>query len=104
MATIKLKNLVQLDEKKQAIATSENTNITLHFDDSFKQVGDNGTPELSFVISMSSVGGKEFYREAGDREEAQKMLEAIRMELRRALRKFDKRVGYIADKYKLHTR
>jgi hypothetical protein len=104
MATIKLKPLVQLDEKKQAIATSENTNITLHFDDSYKQVGDNGTPELSFVISMSSVGGKEFYREAGDKEEAQKMTEAIRLEFRRALRRFDKRVANIVDKYKLQTR
>ncbi len=104
MARIKLKNLVQLDEKKQAIATSEKTNITLHFDDGFKQVGENGTPELNFVISMSSVGGKEYFREVGDKEEAQRMLEAIRLEFRRALRKFDKRVAHVVDKYKLHTR
>lgn len=104
MDRIKLKSLVKLNEKKQAIATSEATNITLHFDDSFKEVGENGSPELSFTISMSSVGGKEYMREAGDKEEAKRMLEAIRLELRRAMRKFDKRVAYIVDKYKLQSR
>jgi hypothetical protein len=109
MSRIKLKSLVQkeevqLDEKKQAIASSGATNITLHFDDGFKEVGEDGTPEMSFTISMSSVGGKEYFRGVGDREEAQKMLEAIKLELRRTMRKFDKRVGYIVEKYKLQSR
>lgn len=53
---------------------------------------------------MSSTGGKEFFRGVGDSEEAEKISEAIKLELRRALRKFDKRVQMIVDEYHLQTR
>ena len=101
---MKLKSLININEKKESIATSPTTNITLHYDKGFKNVGENGTPELSFTISMSSTGGKEFFRGVGDSEEAEKLSEAIKLELRRALRKFDKRVQMIVDEYKLQTR
>jgi hypothetical protein len=101
---MKLKSLININEKKESIATSPSTNITLHYDKGFKNVGENGTPELSFTISMSSTGGKEFFRGVGDSEEAEKLSEAIKLELRRALRKFDKRVQMIVDEYKLQTR
>lgn len=101
---MKLKSLININEKKESIATSPSTNITLHYDKGFKNVGENGTPELSFTISMSSTGGKEFFRGVSDSEEAEKLSEAIKLELRRALRKFDKRVQMIVDEYKLQTR
>lgn len=104
---MKLKSLIskkKLEEKKEAIATSTNTNMTIHYDSDFKQVGEGGTPEFSFTISVSSTGGKEFYRSVGDKEENAKMAEGTRLELRRALRKFDKHVQYILDKYNLQAR
>jgi hypothetical protein len=101
---MKLKSLININEKKESIATSPSTNITLHYDKGFKNVGEDGRPELSFTISMSSTGGKEFFRGVGDSEEAEKLSEAIKLELRRALRKFDKRVQMIVDEYKLQTR
>ena len=101
---MKLKSLININEKKESIATSPSTNITLHYDKGFKNVGEEGTPELSFTISMSSTGGKEFFRGVGDSEEAEKISEAIKLELRRALRKFDKRVQMIVDEYQLQTR
>lgn len=104
---MKLKNILekqQLTEKKEAIATSSNTNITLHYDSSFAKVGEDGTPEFSFDISMSSVGGKEFFRSVGDSEESAKLAEGVKLELRRALRRFDKNVAEIIEKYKLQAR
>jgi hypothetical protein len=112
---MKLKNLIdkkhtmesvkqRLEEKKEAIATSPNTNMTLHYDADFKNVGEEGNPEFSFTISISSTGGKEFFRGVGDSEESAKLAEGVKLELRRALRKFDKHVLYILEKYKLQTR
>lgn len=106
---MKLKSLLteakkpSLLEKKEAIATSNNTNITLHYDADFANVGAEGTPQFSFTISMSSVGGKTFMRPVADKEEAAKLEEIIKLELRRALRKFDKRVQYIIDKHNLKS-
>ena len=91
-------------EKKEAIATSPTTNLTLHFEKSFEAVGEEGAPEATFSISISSTGGKEFYRGVGDQSEADKINEGVKLELRRALRKFDKHVQYILDKYKYHSR
>jgi len=106
---MKLKNLLEqrgpiesrgpLEEKKEALATSPHTNITMHYDHDFKQVGESGHPEASFTISMSSTGGKEFFRAASDSEESAKMSEGIRLELRRAVRRFDKHVAQILQKY-----
>ena len=101
---MKLKPLVPLMEKKEAIATSPTTNLTLHFEKSFEAVGEQGTPEATFSISISSTGGKEFFRGVGDQAEADKINEGVKLELRRALRKFDKHIQYILDKYKYHSR
>lgn len=91
-------------EKKEAIATSPNTNMTLHYNSEFQEVGESGSPESSFTISVSSTGGKEFYRAVGDKEEGEKLEEAAKLELRRAMRKFDKYVELILQKYKLQAR
>ena len=104
---MKLKKLMpkqKLEEKKEAIATSPNNNMTLHYDSDYKAVGENGTPEFSFTISISSTGGKEFFRGISDKEEGAKLAEGAKLELRRALRKFDKRVQMIVDEYHLQTR
>ena len=104
---MKLKNLIHrgmLEEKKEAIATSPNTNMTLHYDANFKEVGEEGRPEFIFTISVSSTGGKEFFRAVNDKEESSKLQEGAKLELRRALRKFDKHIQYIVDKYNLQQR
>lgn len=93
-----------LEEKKEAIATSPSTNITLHFDEDFKQVGESGGPESSFTISMSSTGGKEFFRSIGDREESAKLEQGVKLELRRAVRRFDKHIKLVLQKYKYQSR
>ena len=99
---MKLKKL--LSEKKEAIATSPNTNMTLHYDPQFTEVGEDGKPEFDFNITMSSVGGKEFYRIVADKEEQKKLAEAVKLELRRALRKFDKNVSEVLEKYNAQAR
>ena len=91
-------------EKKEAIASSPNTNMTLHYDSDFKQVGESGSPEATFTISVSSTGGKEFFRGVADQEEGDKLTEAAKLELRRAMRKFDKYVELILEKYKFQSR
>ena len=104
MKLSKLLEKQKLNEKKEAIATSPSTNMTLHCDSDFKNVGEEGNPEFSFTISVSSTGGKEFFRGVGDSEESAKLAEGVKLELRRALRKFDKHVQYIINKYKLQAR
>ncbi len=99
MKNMKLKTI--LNEKKEAIATSPNTNMTLHYDPQFSEMGENGKPELNYRISISSTGGKEFNRTVASKEEEQKLAEAVKLELRRALRKFDARVAQINEKYNI---
>ena len=94
----------QLLEKKEAIATSEHTNMTLHYDSDFQEVGEGGGSEFTFTISISSTGGKDYFRAVSDKEESDKLSEAARLELRRAVRKFDKYVELIVQKYKLQAR
>jgi hypothetical protein len=101
---MKLKKLIPLEEKKEAIASSPSTNLTLHYDKGFNEVGESGSPEATFSISISSTGGKEFFRGISDRNEADKINEGVKLELRRALRKFDKHVQHILDKYKFQSR
>ena len=104
---MKLKKLIEkqmLDEKKEAIATSSNTNLTLHYDSSFHNVGEEGSPEFTFTISISSTGGKEFFRGVSDTNESAKIAEGVKLELRRAMRRFDKNVQLILEKYKLQAR
>lgn len=91
-------------EKKEAIASSPNTNMTLHYDSDFNEVGESGTAEATFTISVSSTGGKEFFRGVADRNEGEKLTEAAKLELRRAMRKFDKYVQLVLEKYKFQAR
>jgi len=98
---MKLKTLL---EKKEAIGTSPSTNMTLHYDPAFSEVGEEGKPEFHFSVSVSTVGGKEYYRVVSDKEEEIKIAEAIKLELRRALRKFDGRVEEIIEKYNIKAR
>lgn len=101
---MKSTRLKQLLEKKEAIATSSATNITIHYDPQFTEIGEEGKPEFSFTISMSSVGGKDYYRTVGNKEEQARLAEAVRLELRRALRKFDARVTEVLQKYSIQQR
>ena len=98
---MKLKSLL---EKKEAIATSPNTNMTLHYDPQFTEVGEDGKPEFTFDITMSSVGGKEYYRTVANKDEEKKIAEAVKLELRRAMRKFDARISGILEKYNIESR
>ena len=93
-----------LSEKKEAIATSPNTNMTLHYDPQFTEVGEDGKPEFSFSITMSSVGGKDFYRTVANKDEEKKLAEAMKLELRRALRKFDQRIEAVLEKFNTKAR
>ena len=101
MKSTRLKSLL---EKKEAIASSSATNITLHYDPQFTEIGEEGKPEFSFKISMSSVGGKEYFRTVASKEEEEKLAEAVRLEFRRALRKFDNRVTELLQKYNINAR
>ena len=98
---MKLKKLL---EKKEAIGTSPTTNMTLHYDPAFSEIGEEGKPEFHFSVSVSTVGGKEYYRAVADKEEEAKLAEAIKLELRRALRKFDARVQEVVEKYNIKAR
>ena len=53
---------------------------------------------------MSSTGEKEFYRIVGSKEEQSKLSEAVKLELRRALRRFDGRVADVLKKYNIQPR
>lgn len=99
---MKLKTI--LNEKKEAIASSPNTNMTLHYDPQFNEIGESGKPEFSYTISISSTGGKEFSRVVASKEEEKKFAEAVKLELRRALRKFDARVAQINEKYNIQAK
>ena len=101
MKSTRLKSLL---EKKEANASSSATNITLHYDPQFTEIGEEGKPEFSFTISMSSVGGKEYFRTVASKEEEEKLAEAVRLEFRRALRKFDNRVTELLQKYNINAR
>lgn len=101
---MKSTRLQKLLEKKEAIASSSATNITLHYDSQFAEIGEEGKPEFNFTISMSSVGGKEYFRTVASKEEQAKLAEAVRLELRRALRKFDARVTEVLEKYNIQSR
>ena len=90
---MKLKPLL---EKKEAIATSNNTNMTLHYNPDFT--------EFSFEISVSSTGGKEFFRTVANKDEEKKLADGVKLELRRAMRKMDARIQEILEKYNMEAR
>jgi len=95
---------VPLDEKKEAIGESPLLNLTFHLDHKFSNVGDTGKPELSFTISVSSTGGKEYYKIVTDQAEKEKFELAVRKELYKAAKRLNKNMEYIVDKYQLKPR
>ena len=111
---MKLKNLLQkevlketeipLAEKKEAIGESPLLNLTFHLDHKFSNVGETGKPELSFTISVSSTGGKEYYRLVSDQAEKEKFELAVRKELHKAAKRLNKNMEYIVEKYQLKPR
>ncbi len=94
----------QLREKKEVIGNSPAINLTFHLDHKFSNVGENGKPELSFTISVSSTGGKEYYKNVSDQQEKEKFELAVRKEINRAAKRLNKNIEYIINKYKLQPR
>lgn len=110
---MKLKNLLKkevlhkeqrLDEKKEVIGSSPLLNLTFHLDHKFSNVGENGKPELSFTISVSSTGGKEYFKNVADQSEKEKFELAVRREINKAAKRLNKNIQYIIDKYNLQPR
>lgn len=93
-----------LAEKKEAIGESPLLNLTFHLDHKFSNVGETGKPELSFTISVSSTGGKEYYRVISDQAEKEKFELAVRKELYKAAKRLNKNIEYIVEKYQLKPR
>lgn len=111
---MKLKSILQkqilkedelpLAEKKEVIGSSPLLNITFHLDHKFSNVGETGKPELTFTISVSSTGGKEYYKIVSDQAEKEKFELAVRRELNKAAKRLNKNMEYIVDKYQLKPR
>lgn len=111
---MKLKNLLKkevlqqseqmLGEKKEVIGASPTLNLSFHLDHKFSSVGETGKPELSFTISVSSTGGKEYYKIVGDREEKEKFELAVRKEINKAAARLNKNIEFIIEKYGLTPR
>ena len=110
---MKLKNLLRkeilnngqtLSEKKEVIGESPALNLSIHLDHKFSNVGENGKPELSFTISVSSTGGKEYYKNVSDQAEKDKFEQAVRHEISKAAKRLNKNIEYIVNKYQLQPR
>lgn len=110
---MKLKNLLKkeilqkeqmLDEKKEVIGSSPAINLSFHLDHKFSNVGENGKPELSFTISVSSTGGKEYFKNVSDQAEKEKFELAVRKEINKAAKRLNKNIEYIIEKYHLQPR
>lgn len=106
---MKLKNLLrkeiqQLSEKKEVIGESPTLNLTFHLDHKFSNVGENGKPELSFTISVSSTGGKEYYKNVFDKAEKEKFELAIRQEINKAAKRLNRNIKQVVQKYGLKPR
>lgn len=93
-----------LNEKKEVIGESPSLNLSFHLDHKFSNVGDTGKPELSFTISVSSTGGKEYYKVVSDQAEKEKFELAVRKEIHRAAKRLNKNIEYIINKYQLKPR
>lgn len=106
---MKLKKLLELNnqanqmiqEKKEAVGEVPLLNLTFHLDHKFSNVGDSGKPELSFTISISSTGGKEFTRVVSDKAEKEKFELAVAHEVSKAVNRLSKNMQYIVSKYHL---
>lgn len=94
----------QLDEKKEVIGNSPTLNLTFHLDHKFSNVGESGRPELSFTISVSSTGGKEYIKHVSDKAEKEKFELAVRKEINKAAKRLNKNIEFIINKYKLQPR
>lgn len=94
----------QLNEKKEVIGESPTLNLTFHLDHKFSNVGETGKPELSFTISVSSTGGKEYYRVVSDQAEKEKFELAVRKEIYKAAKRLNKNIEYIVEKFQLKPR
>jgi len=109
---MKLKNLLrkemltpqQLAEKKEVIGQSPALNLSFHLDHKFSNVGDSGKPELSFTISISSTGGKEYYKIISDQQEKEKFEIAISKEINLAARRLNRNIKQVIQKYGLKPR
>ena len=111
---MKLKNLlsksilketeIPLNEKKEVIGESPTLNLSFHLDHKFSNVGENGKPELSFTVSVSSTGGKEYYKNVSDQAEKEKFELAVRKEIHKAAKRLNKNIEYIISKYQLTPR
>lgn len=110
---MKLKNLLKkeilqkeqmLDEKKEVIGSSPAINLSFHLDHKFSNVGENGKPELSFTVSVSSTGGKEYFKNVSDQAEKEKFELAVRKEINKAAKRLNKNIEYIIEKYHLQPR
>ena len=104
---MKLKQLLEtlsLLEKKEALSQAPALNITVHFDSDFSEIGSEGKPELTVTISTSSAGGKELLRTVATSEDADKITEALKLDIRRLTRKYDKALEKIYAKHGLHLK
>ncbi len=104
MASSRLKRLLEtLLEKKEALVQAPTLNLTLHFEDEFVSVGGEGKPEATITISTSSVGGKNLMRTVASEEDAIKVVQAVKSDLRRITRKYDAALEKVYRKHGLRT-
>ena len=104
---MKLKNLLEaiaLVEKKEALSQAPALNITVHFDSEFAEVGEEGKPQLTVTISTSSAGGKELVRGVASSEDGDKIVESLKIDMRRLTRKYDKALEKIYAKHGLQLK
>ena len=95
---------LNLNEKKEVIGQSPTLNLSFHLDHKFSNVGQTGKPELSFTISVSSTGGKEYYKVVSDQQEKEKFELAVRKEINKAAKRLNKNIKYVINKYGLQPR
>lgn len=104
---MKLKKLLEsitLLEKKEALSQAPALNITIHFDSDFSEIGAEGKPQLAVTISTSSAGGKELLRTIATSEDADKVVETLKLDIRRLTRKYDKALENIYAKHGLQLK
>lgn len=106
---MKLKELLalrdaMLSEKKEAVGEVPLLNLTFHLNHTFHSVGETGKPELDFTISISSTGGKDFYRVVADEAEKDKFRAAVKHEIQKAVARLNKNMKYIVKKYNLQPK
>ncbi len=104
---MKLKRLLEaitLAEKKEALSQAQALNLTIHFDSDFSEIGEEGKPQLTVTISTSSAGGKELLRTISSSEDADRVIESVKVDVRRLTRKYDQALEKIYAKYNLQIK